>query len=96
MALPILNQRRGRVKTHGLIIEQAGVKFRGSMSFKIGGGVGQMREADSMGFGETIKSEGSDSGDDRLDDRWRMAFAFHGAAQFLFHHLHPFMRAMKA
>src|SRR4051794_37307248 len=88
MSLAILDQRGGGVKTHRLIVQETGKKFRSAMGLEISRRIGQMSEADRVRFREAIQREGTDSGADLIDGFLLMTLAGHGFAQFLLDPLH--------
>ena len=59
MPLAVLDQRGGGIKSHGLVVQQAGEKFRGAMRLEIRRGVGQVGETDGVRFGKAVKREGA-------------------------------------
>ena len=83
--LRVLHNRCRSVKTHRLIVQQAGVKFRCAMHFEIGAAVSQNREADRMRFGKAVKRKRRNRLNDIFDLVGRDAFAFHGGAEFHVH-----------
>ncbi len=57
MPLAVFDQGGRGIKSHRLVVQQAGKKFRRAMRFQIRRGIGQVREADGVRFGKTIEGE---------------------------------------
>ena len=57
VALRILHDGGGRVKTHGLIVEQRGGEGRKIVALEIGAGVGNQRKAGGVRLGKSIERE---------------------------------------
>src|SRR5207237_7999060 len=94
-ALRVVYDRGRRVKTHWLMIEHTGVKFRGAMHFQIRAPVGQDRKTDRVRFRKPIKRERRDRMNDLVDFVLRHILSLHRGAQFYAYLLHSFLRAMK-
>ena len=60
MALRILDQLVGRIKPHGLAVEQRGQEGLGFVPLEPGAGVGQLREAGGVRFGKAVFAEALD------------------------------------
>src|SRR3954471_2330409 len=95
MPLGVFHNRGRRVKTHGLIVQQTGVKLRGSMRFQIRASVGQNGEADGVGLWKSVESKRGDRLDDFVD-HWRTdTLPSYGRAKFDAHLIHPLLGSMK-
>jgi len=54
VAACVLQERRRRIETHGLIVEETGVELGGAVELQPRAGVGEHGEADGVGLRETI------------------------------------------
>ena len=67
MPLRILHDRRRRVETHRLIVQQAGVKLRRAMHLQIGAAIGENREADRVRLRKSVERKRRDRLQNLLD-----------------------------
>src|SRR6266699_5525710 len=66
------------------------------MAFQISAGVGNQREAGSVGFWKSVECEGSDGEHDLLLRFLRDAIALHAGAELGLDFLHSFFRALES
>jgi hypothetical protein len=78
----ILEEGGDGVESHRLVVEEAAVELGGAVGFEPAGGVGDEREGDGMGFGESVKGERADGVHDFvLDEEIDVALG-HADAEF--------------
>jgi len=82
VAFGILEEGGDGVESHRLVVEEAAVELDGAVGFEPAGGVGDEREGDGVGFGESVKGERADGVDHFvLDEEIDVALG-HAGAEF--------------
>jgi len=92
----VLDQRGDAVKSHGLVVDEAGVEFRRAVDLQVGTRVRDQGEAERMAFWKTIERECGQCVEDLVDGGGRHAVVRHGVAQLRLHALHATGRALEA
>jgi hypothetical protein len=96
VTLRVFDQDGGRIKTHGLVVEQGAGECRQVMALQIRAGVSQQREAGGVRFGETVERECGDGAHYIVLHLAAYAGALHARAQLHFDLSHAFFRALEA
>ncbi len=96
MTLRVFDDRRGRIKSHRLIVEQRGGEGGQVVALQIGAGIGDEREAGGVRFGKSVEREGSDGENDFFLRFRRDAVVRHAGAQLGFDFAHARLRALEA
>jgi hypothetical protein len=88
--------RGGRIKSHGLVVEQRGGEGGQVVAFQIGAGIGDEREAGGVRFGESVEREGSDGENNFFLRVVRDFILRHAGTQPGFDFFHARLRAFEA
>ena len=96
MVLRVFDDRRRRIKTHRLVVEQSGRKCGQVVALQKSAGVSDQREAGGMGFGKPVEREGRDRKNNFLLRLGRNPVVRHTGAQFGLDLFHAGLRSLEA